>query len=205
MINMKLSENKIKYICLGVILIGIISLSLYNFEPEDKKIKDIKEGDYVKITGHIQSMKLERDNYRHIKSIKYFKIMDDTGGDLRIYPSKKVRDSLAEYIKNHSPSIKDGDIVQVIGTIQVYDGLYTIYLKDVSNFKLIEKKNFERDIYLSPTPTGIYASKNGKTYHTRKDCPYGKKIAEANRIYFYSEEDAKDLNYKKCKYCTSKK
>lgn len=191
--------------CLGVVLIGIISLSFYSFEPENRKIKDLKEGDFVRITGHIQSMKLERDEYRHIKSIKYIKIMDDTGGDLRIYPSKKVMDSLVEYIKNYSPSIKEGDVVQVIGIIQVYNGIYIIHLDDISNFKLIEKKNFERDIYLSPTPTGIYASKNGKTYHTIKDCIYGKKIAEDNRIYFYSEEDAEELNYKKCKYCASKK
>ncbi|MBW9221830.1 hypothetical protein KKP97_02105 [Methanothermococcus sp. SCGC AD-155-C09] len=201
---MKLSENKIKYICLGVILIGIISLSLYNFEPEDKKIKDIKEGDYVKITGHIQSMKLERDKYRYIKSIKYIKIMDDTGGDLRVYPSKKVREDLVKYITNYNPSIKEGDIVQVIGTIQVYNGIYTIYLEDISDFRLIEKKNFERDIYLSTTPTGIYASKYGKTYHTIEGCPYGKRIVGDNIIYFYTEKDAKELNYKKCKYCASK-
>lgn len=180
---------------------GVVFLHFYELTPRTIKIADINEGDYVKITGVIQGIKLVRDKYRHIKKIKYIKIRDDSGGDLRIYAFKNVNKDLTNYIKSTNPTIKEGDIVEVIGTVKVYNGLYEIVLDNISNFKLIEKKNFKRDIYLSPTPTNIYASKNGKTYHTSKNCPYGKKIKEDNRIYFYSEEDAKELGYKKCKWC----
>jgi len=201
---MKISDEKIKYICLIIVLFGILSLHLYSFEPEEKKIRDIKKGDYVKIRGYIQSMKVIKDKCGRIQDIKYIKIEDETGGDLRIYPSKEIKKDLIEYIYSYTPSIKEGDLVEVVGTVEVFNGIYLIHLKDIKNFKLIEKINFKRDIFLSPTPTGIYASKYGKTYHTSNECPYGKKIKEDNRIYFYSEEDARDLGYRKCKWCASK-
>ena len=201
---MKISDEKIKYICLIIVLFGILSLHLYSFEPEEKKIRDIKKGDYVKIRGYIQSMKVIKDKCGRIQDIKYIKIEDETGGDLRIYPSKEIKKDLIEYIYSYTPSIKEGDLVEVVGTVEVFNGIYLIHLKDIKNFKLIEKINFERDIFLSPTPTGIYASKYGKVYHTSNECPYGKKIKEDNRIYFYSEEDARDLTYRKCKWCASK-
>ena len=201
---MKLSDDKIKYACLITVLLGILFLNFYNFEPMEKKIRDIEEGDYVKIKGHIQSMKVTRDKCGRIQDIKYIKIGDDTGGDLRIYPSKEVKEDLVEYIYSYTPSIKEGDILEVVGTVEVFNGIYLIHLKGIKNFKLIEKINFERDVFLSPTPTGIYASKYGKVYHTSNECPYGKKIKEDNRIYFYSEEDARDLTYRKCKWCASK-
>ena len=201
---MKISDEKIKYICLIIVLFGILSLHLYSFEPEEKKIRDIKKGDYVKIRGYIQSMKVIKDKCGRIQDIKYIKIEDETGGDLRIYPSKEIKKDLIEYIYSYTPSIKEGDLVEVVGTVEVFNGIYLIHLKDIKNFKLIEKINFERDIFLSPTPTGIYASKYGKVYHTSNECPYGKKIKEDNRIYFYSEEDARDLAYRKCKWCASK-
>ncbi|AEH06492.1 OB-fold nucleic acid binding domain-containing protein [Methanothermococcus okinawensis] len=198
---MKLTEKRIGIICIGAVLIGIIFLHFYELTPKTEKIADIKEGDYVKIVGVIQDMKVVRDDCRYIQKIKYIKIRDDSGGDLRIYAFKDVNNDLTNYIKSTNPTIKEGDIVEVIGTIKVYNGIYEIILDDASNFKLIEKKNFERDIYLSPNPTNIYASKYGKTYHTSKNCPYGKKIKDKNKIYFYSEEDAKALGYKKCKWC----
>jgi len=201
---MKLSDDKIKYICLITVLFGILSLNFYNFEPKEKKIRDIEEGDYVKIKGYIQSMKVIRDRYGKIQDIKYIKIGDNTGGDLRIYPSKDIEKDLIEYIYSYTPSIKEGDLIEVVGTVEVFNGIYLIHLKDLKNFKLSEKRNFKRDIFLSPTPTGIYASKYGKIYHTSNKCPYGKKIKEDNRIYFYSEEDAQDLGYRKCKWCASK-
>ena len=110
---MKLSDDKIKYICLITVLIGIISLNFYNVEPEEKKIGEIEEGDYVKVTGYIQSMKVVRDKYGRIQDIKYIKIIDDTGGDLRVYPSKEIKEELIEYIYSYTPSIKEGDLVQV--------------------------------------------------------------------------------------------
>jgi len=201
---MKLSDDKIKYLCLITVILGILFLNLYKVEPKEKKIKDIEEGDYVKIKGYIQSMKVIRDRCGRIQDIKYIKIGDETAGDLRVYPSKEIKEDLIEYIYSYTPSIKEGDIVEVVGTVKVFKGIYLIHLNDIKNFKLIEKRNFERDIFLSPTPTGIYASKYGKVYHTSDECPYGKRIKEDNRIYFYSEEDAQDLGYKKCKWCAFK-
>ena len=199
---MKLTEKRIVYLCFTVVLMGIASLHFYKLSPQTEKIANIEEGDYVKIRGTIQDMKVIKDDYRHIKKVKYVKISDESGGDLRIYAFNEVNKDLTNYIKSTNPTIKEGDVVEVIGTIKAYNGFYEIILDDISNFKLIEKKNFERDIYLSPTPTDIYASKYGKTYHTHQNCPYGSKIKEDNRIYFYSEEDAKALGYKKCKRCS---
>ncbi|GBF36242.1 hypothetical protein [Methanofervidicoccus abyssi] len=200
---MKLTNDKIKYICLITVLVGIVFLNFYDFKPEKKKIGSIEEGDYVQVTGFIQSMEVTRDRYGKIQDIKYIKIIDDTGGDLRIYPSKEVKEDLIEYIYSYTPSIKENDLIQVVGRVEIFKGIYLIRLKDIKNFKLIEKRNFERDIFLSPTPTGIYASKYGKVYHTSNRCPYGKKIKENNKIYFYTEEDARDLGYRKCKWCAS--
>ena len=199
---MKITEKRIILFCFITVLVGIGFLHFYEITPQTKKIADINEGDYVKIRGTIQDMKVERDKYRHIKKIKYIKISDETGGDLRICAFDDVNKDLTTYINSSNPTIKEGDIVEVIGTIKVYNGFYIINLDDINNFKLIEKKNFERDIYLSPTPTNIYASKYGKTYHTNQNCPYGSKIKKNNRIYFYSEEDAKALGYKKCRWCS---
>ena len=198
---MKLTEKRIVYLCFTAVLMGVAFLHFYELTPKTKKIADINEGDYVKITGIIQDMKVIKDDYGYIQKIKYIKIRDDSGGDLRIYAFKEINEDLTNYIKSTNPTIKKGDVVEVIGTIKVYNGFYEIILDDISNFKLIEKKNFKRDVYLPPTPTNIYASKYGKTYHTTQNCPYGNKIKEDNRIYFYSEEDAKELGYKKCKWC----
>ena len=201
---MKLSNDKIKYISLITVLIGILSLNFYNFEPKEKKIGEIEEGDYVKVKGYIHSMKVVRDRCGRIQDIKYIKIRDDTGKDLRIYPSKDIKEDLIEYLYNYTPSIKEGDVIEVVGTVEVFKGIYLIHLNDIKNFKLIEKRNFKRDIFFSPTPTGIYASKYGKVYHTSDRCPYGRKIKEDNKIYFYNEEDARDLGYRKCKWCASR-
>ena len=199
---MKLKEKSIRIICFGVVLMGVVFLHLYHLSPENKKITDINEGDYVKIVGVIQDMKVVRDDYRHIEKIKYIKIYDGSGGDLRVCAFGNVNKDLTDYIKSTNPIIKEGDIVEVIGTVKVYNGLYEIILKEAKDFKLIKKNNFEKDIYLSSNPTNIYASKYGKTYHTSPDCPYGKKIKENKRIYFYSEDDAELLGYKKCKWCS---
>jgi hypothetical protein len=199
---MNLTDKKITFLCFTVVIIGVVSLHFYNQSPQPKKIADINEGDYVKITGTIQSMNAVKDKYGHIKKIKCIILSDESGGDLRIYAFKDVNRKLTEYIKSTNPTIKEGDVVEVIGTVRVYKGLYEIVLNNADDFKLIKKKNFKRDIYLSPTPTGIYASKYGKTYHTCNNCPYGKKIKKDNRIYFYSEEDAKELGYTKCKWCS---
>ena len=199
---MKITEKRIILFCFTTVLMGIGFLHFYELTPQTKKIADINIGDYVKIRGTIQDMKVERDDYRHIKKVKYIKISDETGGDLRIYAFNDVNKDLTTYINSSNPTIKEGDIVEVMGTIEVYNGFYIINLNNINNFKLIEKKNFERDIYLSPTPTNIYASKYGKTYHTNQNCPYGSKIKKDNRIYFYSEKDAKALGYKKCRWCS---
>ena len=197
-----MDDRHVITVCLIFCLLGITYLNFYNLEPKEVKICEIKEGDYVKITGYIQKLKVRKDEYRHILEVKSITISDGTG-HLDVVAFGKVREKLTNYIKEYYPScsIKEGDKVQVIGKITIYNGRYQLILEDMDDFKLIEKLNFERDIYLSPTPTNIYASKYGKTYHTSKDCPYGKKLKKDNLIYFYSEEDAEELGYKKCKWC----
>ncbi|AEF97175.1 OB-fold nucleic acid binding domain-containing protein [Methanotorris igneus] len=197
-----MNDKHVIAFCLIFAVLGLISLNFYTLEPKDVKICEIKDGDYVKITGYIQKLIVKRDEYRHILEVKSLTISDGTG-HLNVVAFGKVREELTNYIKDYQPcSIKEEDKVQVIGKISTYNGRYQLILEDIDNFKLIEKLNFEKDIYLSPIPTHIYASKYGKTYHTSEDCPYGKKIKKDNRIYFYSEEDAEELGYKKCKWCS---
>ncbi len=200
---MSFSDRKLILISIFFMIVGgLLFLHFYKVNPEDTTISKISDGKYVKIVGTIISMKVVKDRYGYIKKIKYIKIGDETGGDLRIVAFGKVNNDLVKYITKSNPMIKEGDIVQVVGTVSTYNGLYEIVLKDADDFKLVEKRNFEKDIYLSPNPTNIYASKNGKTYHISKDCPYGRKISDKNIIYFYSEDDAKALGYKLCKWCS---
>ena len=145
-------------------------------------------------------MYVKRDKLRHITNISRIVINDGTG-NLDVIAFGKTRKELLNYILDYNPMVKEGDYIEVRGRISVYQGRYQIILNDIGDFKLIEKRNFERDIYLSSIPTNIYASKYGKKYHTSKNCPYGKRLKEENIIYFYSEEDAKALGYEKCKWC----
>ncbi len=198
---MKLTEKNITLFALTCfIIISIIWLFLNPIQPKEKHVAEIKEGDYVIIKGYIQEMDVKRDKYRHVINISRIVINDGTG-NLDIVAFGKTRKELLNYILSYNPMIKEGDYVEVKGRISVYKGKYEIILKNINDFNLIEKKNFERDIYLSPTPTNIYASKYGKKYHTSKNCPYGKRLKEENVIYFYSEEDAKALGYEKCSWC----
>ncbi|ADC70021.1 nucleic acid binding OB-fold tRNA/helicase-type [Methanocaldococcus sp. FS406-22] len=198
---MKLTEKNITLFALTCfIIISTVWLFLNPIQPKEKHIAEIKEGDYVIIKGYIQEMYVKRDKYRHVINISRIVINDGTG-NLDIVAFGKPREDLLNYILSYYPMIKEGDYVEVKGRISVYQGRYQIILNDIGDFKLIEKRNFGRDIYLSPTPTNIYASKYGKKYHTSKNCPYGKRLKEENIIYFYSEEDAKALGYEKCKWC----
>ncbi|XRO75900.1 OB-fold nucleic acid binding domain-containing protein [Methanocaldococcus sp. 28A] len=198
---MKLNEKNIILFSLTCfIIISTTWIFLNPIQPKEKHIAEIKEGDYVVIKGYIQEMNLKRDKYRHPINISRIVINDGTG-NLDVVAFGKTREELLNYILSYNPMIKEGDYVEVKGKISIYQGKYEIILNDINNFKLIEKKNFERDIYLSPTPTNIYASIYGKKYHTSKNCPYGKRLKEENIIYFYSEEDAKALGYEKCKWC----
>ena len=200
---MKINDKTIMIISFICVVLGIGVLSIYNIEPENKDIAKINEGDFVVIKGIIQSMNTYKDEYNHIQKINYIKIRDNTGGDLKIMAFGNVNKDLTNYIESTTPTIKEGDKIEVIGTISVYNGIYTIVLKDVGDFKLIKKENYERDIYFSPNPTNIWASKSSKSYHINPNCPYGKKIKEENRKYFYSEQDAIDLGYKTCKWCSN--
>jgi len=196
---MKLTENTIVIICIVTAIIGIIVLNFYEINPINKKIADLNEGDYVKVVATVQSIKAVRDKYRNIVGIKYITLMDETGGDLKVIAFNEINKELTNYVTSTNPSIKEGDLVEVTGNVKIYNGIYEIVLDDVKDFRLLEKRNFEKDVTFSPNPTGIYRSSNGKTYHTLENCPYGKKIK--NKVYLYSEEDALILNYKKCKYC----
>ncbi len=198
---MKLTEKNITLFALTCfVIISTVWLFLNPIQPKEKHIAEVKEGDYVIIKGYIQEMDVKRDKYRHVINISRIVINDGTG-NLDIVAFGKTRKELLNYILSYNPMIKEGDYVEVKGRISVYKGKYEIILKNINDFNLIEKKNFERDIYLSPTPTNIYASKYGKKYHTSKNCPYGKRLKEENVIYFYSEEDAKALGYEKCSWC----
>jgi DNA/RNA endonuclease YhcR with UshA esterase domain len=198
---MKLTDKNITLFALTCfIIISTTWLFLNPIQPKEKPIAEIKEGDFVIIKGYIQEMHVKRDKYRHVINISRIVINDGTG-NLDIVAFGKTREDLLNYILSYNPMIKEGDYVEVKGRISVYKGKYEIILEDIEDFRLIEKRNFERDIYLSPTPTNIYASKYGKKYHTSKNCPYGKKLKEENIIYFYSEDDAKALGYEKCKWC----
>ncbi|XRP96276.1 OB-fold nucleic acid binding domain-containing protein [Methanocaldococcus sp. 16A] len=198
---MKLTEKNIILFSLTCfIIISTTWLFLNPIQPKEKHIAEIKEGDYVVIKGYIQDMYIKRDKYRHVINISRIVINDGTG-NLDVVAFGKTREELLNYILSYSPMIKEGDYVEVKGKVSIYQGKYEIILNNINDFKLIEKKNFERDIYLSPTPTNIYASKYGKKYHISKNCPYGKRLKEENIIYFYSEEDAKTLGYEICKWC----
>ncbi len=200
---MKLNQKNIILFALTCfVILSTTYLFLNPIQPKESKICDIKEGDYVIIKGYIQEINVKRDKYRHVINISRIVINDGTG-NLDIVSFGKTREDLLNYILSYNPMIKEGDYVEVRGKVTVYNGKYQIILDNINNFKLIEKKNFNRDIYLSPTPTNIYASKYGKKYHTLKDCLYGKRLKESNIIYFYSEEDAKELGYEKCKWCES--
>jgi len=198
---MKLTEKNITLFALTCfVIISTVWLFLNPIQPKEKHIAEIKEGDYVIIKGYIQEMDVKRDKYRHVINISRIVINDGTG-NLDIVAFGKTRKELLNYILSYNPMIKEGDYVEVKGRISVYNGKYEIILKNINDFNLIEKRNFKRDIYLSPIPTNIYASKYGKKYHTSKNCPYGKRLKEENVIYFYSEEDAKALGYEKCSWC----
>ncbi|WP_048062379.1 hypothetical protein [Methanococcus aeolicus] len=199
---MKINDKTIMIISFICMVLGTGILYMYNIEPGNKDIAKIKEGDFVVIDGIIQSMGVYKDEYNHIQKIKYIKIRDNTGGDLRIVAFDDVNNDLTNYIKSTTPTIKEGDKIEVIGTISVYNGIYAIVLKDIGDFKLIKKENYEKDIYLSPNPTNIWASKSSKLYHINPNCPYGKKIKDGNRKYFYCEQDAIDLGYNICKWCS---
>lgn len=125
--------------------------------------------------------------------------MDETAGDLLLYVPDDISDEFLEIILKTTPRIKEGDIVEVTGKIQIYNGLYELVLDDSNDFELVEKVNFKRDIFLSKSKTNYYASKNSEVYHNFEDCPYGSKIVE--KIYFKTEEDAVDLGYELCSYC----
>ncbi|WP_423792698.1 OB-fold nucleic acid binding domain-containing protein [Methanocaldococcus indicus] len=195
--------NNKNIILLSLTILSIVSITylfLNPIKPEYKKISEVEKGDYVVLEGYIQKMYVKRDDYRHI--IDIYKItINDGSGNLDIIVFGNVRKDLLNYILNYTPSIKEGDKIKVVGKVSEYNGKYEIILDDINNFMLIQKNNFKRDIYLSPYPTNIYASKYGKTYHVDINCPYGKRIK--NKIYFYSEEDAKELGYKPCKKCCS--
>ncbi len=198
---MNLNNKNIILISLVLLsILGTVYLFINPIKAENKKISEVEEGDYVKLSGHIQKLYLKRDEYR--KPIDIYKItINDGSGNLDIVVFGENRKKLLDYLLSYTPMIKEGDLIEVEGKINVYNGKYQIILNDISNFKLLKKINFERDIYLSEYPTNIYASKYGKIYHIKEDCPYGQKIK--NKIYFYSEEDAKALGYRLCKKCNN--
>ena len=198
---MKLTDKNITLFALTCfIIISTTWLFLNPIQPKEIPISEIKEGDFVIIKAYIQDMKVKRDKLRHVEDISRIVINDGTG-NLDVVAFRDTRKKLLNYILSYNPMIKEGDYVEVKGRISIYQGKYQLILNDIEDFKLIEKRNFERDIYLSPTPTNIYASKYGKKYHTSKNCPYGKRLKTESIIYFYSEDDAKALGYEKCKWC----
>ncbi|WP_457612041.1 exodeoxyribonuclease VII large subunit [Methanocaldococcus sp.] len=195
---MHIDNKKLSLILLLIFILSSFSyLYFYPPKPVYKPIADVREDDYVIIRGDISKIYAKRNEFREIEKIYKVRLIDDTG-DIDIVAFGKVRDELTKYIKDNN--IKEGDEVEVRGKVSVYKGRYQIILKDVDDFKLILKKNYDKTILLAKNETNIYASKYSKVYHTLKDCPYGKKIKD--KIYFYSEEDAKSLGYKKCKWCS---
>ncbi|ACV24992.1 OB-fold nucleic acid binding domain-containing protein [Methanocaldococcus fervens] len=171
---MKLKERNTIFFALACfIILSTTWLFLNPTQPKEKHISEIKEGDYVIIKGYIQKMDVKRDKYRHVINISRIVINDGTG-NLDVVAFSKTREELLNYTLSYNPMIKEGDYIEVKGKISLYNGKYEIILNNIDDFKLIEKKNFDRDIYLSPTPTNIYASKYGKKYHILESCPYGK-------------------------------
>jgi len=198
---MKLTDKNITLFALTCfIIISTTWLFLNPIQPKEIPIAEINEGDFVIIKAYIQDMKVKRDKLRHVEDISRIVINDGTG-NLDVVAFGDTRKKLLNYILSYNPMIKTGDYVEVKGRISMYNGKYEIILEDIEDFRLIKKINHTRDIYLSPTPTNIYASLHGKKYHTSKNCPYGKRLKDENIIYFYSEDDAKALGYEKCKWC----
>ncbi|ACX71988.1 nucleic acid binding OB-fold tRNA/helicase-type [Methanocaldococcus vulcanius M7] len=198
---MKLNEKNVMLFALTCfIVVSTVWLFLNPIQPIEKHVSDVKEGDYVIIKGYIQEMDVKRDKYRHVIGLSRLVINDGTG-NIDVVAFGKTKTELLNYILQYTPMIKEGDYVEVRGKVSVYRGLYEVILDKADDFKLLKKNNFDRDIFLSPTPTSIYASIYGKKYHTLDNCPYGKRLKKENIIYFYSEEDAKALGYEKCKWC----
>ncbi|WP_048059152.1 hypothetical protein [Methanococcus vannielii] len=196
---MILTEKKIIFFSVVFVVLGSLFLTTYELTPSEKPISHLKDGDFVKITSKIQRMDVNYNEYREVIGIKSVRLMDETASDLRLYISTEISKEFLEYTLKTDPRIKEGDIVRVTGKINVYNGLYGITLKDISNFEIVEKLNFEKDILFSKVPTKYYASKSSKSYHTHASCSYGLKINE--KVYFINEEDALNLGYKKCSYC----
>lgn len=199
MSSLILNDKKIVFLCIFCAVLGIPFLSTFKLVPEEKNVSDLNDGDYVKITAKIQKLDVKTNEYLEVTGIQSIKLMDETAGDLLLYVADDKSDEFLEIILKTTPRIKEGDIVSVSGKIQIYNGRYELVLKDPTDFELIKKVNFERDISLSKYKTNYYASKNSNVYHNFEDCPYGSKIGE--KIYFKSEEDAKILGYEKCSYC----
>lgn len=165
---MKLTEKNITLFALTCfVIISTTWLFLNPIQPKEKHIAEIKEGDYVVIKGYIQEMYVKRDKYRHVINISRIVINDGTG-NLDVVAFGKTREELLTYILSYNPMIKEGDYIEVKGRVTLYKGKYEIILNNIKDFKLLKKNNFERDIYLSPTPTGIYASKYGKNTTLQK-------------------------------------
>ena len=169
MASLVLNDKKIVFSCILCVVFGISFLSTYNINPEEKYISDLNEGDYVKITAKIQKLDVKTNEYLEVTGINSIKLMDETAGDLLIYVPDDISNEFLEIVLKTTPRIKEGDIVEVTGKIQIYNGLYEIVLKDPKDFELIEKVNFERDIFLSNSKTNYYASKNSEVYHNRNN------------------------------------
>jgi len=199
MIFMIINQKKTLFLGTFCFILGALFLGFYDISPVNKSISEINDGDFVKIFGKIQKLDVKYNEYHEVTDIKSVKLMDETAGDLLLYINPEISNEFLKYVLNENPRIKEGDIVEVTGKIAVYNGLYELILTDMNDFKLVEKVNFESDIIFSRTETSIYASKNSDKYHVLKDCPYGSKITE--KIYFKTEEDAKNLEYTKCSYC----
>ncbi len=215
---MELKNNIIIIFLIIGATLGLTTLYLWDVEPQHKTVATIEKGDYVKLTGYIQDIKYKKDSNGN-KEIKYIKFRDNTGGDLKIIAFNKVNKDLTNYINSFPTHIKPGDKVEVIGTINTYNGIYEIILNNINDFKVIEQINninYENNIINTNKndnkndnnnnindniKTNIYSSKNSKTYHTNINCPYGKRIKEENKIYYNSEEEAINKGLKKCSWC----
>ena len=108
--------------------------------------------------------------------------------------------SIQDYAKIINRKLTITDCVSVFGTFLVLLGfLVFLVTKEVDASVPTVYTEGEKEMAV-PKPSDIFASKKGKTY-TFSWCSGSKNISAKNKIFFHSEEDAKESGRVLSKLC----